>query len=469
MVFSSLLFLTIFLPVTIILYYLIPKKYDKAKNILLLVVSFIFYGWGEPVHIILMIITTLYIWLLTRLMEKRKAEGKNGEAKLLLVLCLVFSLGLLAYFKYFGFIVENVSFLQGMNLPKPLLPIGISFYTFQALSYVIDVYRGNVKAQKSWINFAMYISLFPQLIAGPIVRYADIETQLEHREYSADKMFEGVTRFIIGLGKKVLLANQIGMIWDEISSLSTLTTLSAWTGAIAFALQIYFDFSAYSDMAIGLGKMFGFQFVENFNYPYKAQSITDFWRRWHMTLGTWFREYVYIPLGGNRVSKPRHIFNLFVVWALTGLWHGAAWQFVLWGLYYFLFLVIEKYGLLKFMEKWPAFLRHAYSLIVVLLGWVMFACDDLSMAGSFYKAMFGIGVQFADSTAIFYLLSNILTFIVLIVGATDIPKRFVMLLKRKFTAIQFERLSYVGLVLILCVSFAFLVADSYNPFLYFRF
>ena len=466
MVFSSLLFLTLFLPVTIALYYALP---EKAKNVLLLIVSLVFYAWGEPVYVFLMLITTLYIWYFGLLIEKSNEQKKNLLARVLLILCLVFSLGTLAYYKYADFILENIALVIPIRNTAPALPIGISFYTFQALSYAIDVYRGNVKAQRSWVNFAMYISLFPQLIAGPIVRYADIEHQLVRRKHSCKNIYLGIRRFTVGLCKKVLFANQIGLLWDTLSASSNLSVLGAWLGAVAFALQIYFDFSAYSDMAIGLGKMFGFDFTENFLYPYQSNSITDFWRRWHITLGTWFREYVYIPLGGNRKGKLRLLLNLFIVWSLTGLWHGADWQFLLWGIYYFLFLTLEKVFLLKRMERWPTILRRIYTLFIVVVGWVMFTCTDLTSAGTFYKAMFGIGVPLFDKTAIFLLSGNALLLLVLFVGVTALPKRALTTIRKYLRPAHFEVCIYVCCILLLWLCIAFLVADTYNPFLYFRF
>ena len=466
MVFSSLLFLTLFLPVTIALYYALP---EKAKNVLLLIVSLVFYAWGEPVYVFLMLITTLYIWCFGLLIEKSKKQKKNLLAKVLLILCMVFSLGTLAYYKYADFIIENISLVIPIRNTAPALPIGISFYTFQALSYAIDVYRGNVKAQRGWVNFAMYISLFPQLIAGPMVRYADIEHQLVHRNHSCKNIYLGIRRFTVGLCKKVLFANQIGLLWDTLSASSSLSVLGAWLGAVAFALQIYFDFSAYSDMAIGLGKMFGFDFTENFLYPYQSNSITDFWRRWHITLGTWFREYVYIPLGGNRKGKFRLLLNLFIVWSLTGLWHGADWQFLLWGIYYFLFLTLEKVFLLKRMEQWPTILRRLYTLLIVVVGWVMFACTDLTSAGNFYKAMFGFGVPLLDKNAIFLLSGNAFLLLALFVGATALPKRALAGIRKHLQPAHFEVCIYVCCILLLWLCIAFLVADTYNPFLYFRF
>lgn len=465
MVFSSQLFLTIFLPLTVGIYYLLPQR---ARNYLLLLVSLVFYAWGEPRHIFVMVVTTLYIWGLGLLMEKSMARGKRGLSRFYLIMTLVLSLGTLVFFKYTGFLVDTVPLLQSTALAglKVALPIGISFYTFQALSYIIDVYRGSVKVQHSWVNFAMYISLFPQLIAGPIVRYADVEQEMEGRVCSAGDMRQGITRFVLGLGKKVLLANQIGAVWERLSGNGTM--LGAWLATAAFAFQIYFDFSAYSDMAIGLGRMFGFHFTENFRYPYQAASITDFWRRWHMTLGTWFREYVYIPLGGNRRGRGRQILNLLIVWFLTGLWHGAAWQFILWGLFYFVFLAAEKLFLLKPLERAPAFLRHGYALLVILLGWVLFACKDVAAAGAMYRAMLGLGGG-ADGEALFALSGSWMLLALCVVGATELPKRLAARLERVLPEPVFRWLGYAAVLAVLFASMSFLVADSYNPFLYFRF
>ena len=466
MVFSSLLFLTIFLPLTVGLYNILPKK---ARNFLLLLVSLVFYAWGEPTHIFIMLITTFYIWVFGLVVARAMKQGKQGVARFFLVLTLVLSLGTLMVFKYTGFFVSNLPFLQNTALGslEIALPIGISFYTFQALSYIIDVYRGDVKAQKSYFNFAMYISLFPQLIAGPIVRYADVEDQIDERTVTIDGVASGIQRFVLGLGKKVLLANQIGVLWETMAGNGSV--LGAWLGAVAFAFQIYFDFSAYSDMAIGLGRMFGFKFTENFRYPYQSGSITEFWRRWHMTLGTWFREYVYIPLGGNRKGKLRQLFNLLVVWFLTGFWHGAAWQFIFWGLYYFVFLAAEKLFLLKPLQKAPAVLRHGYALLVVVLGWVLFACEDVTAAFGMYKTMLGIGAPLADSSAVFYLGGSVVMLLICTVGATELPKLAAQKLQSKLPEPVFRHVTYAVLALILFASMAFLVADSYNPFLYFRF
>ncbi len=466
MVFSSLLFLTIFLPVTVGLYYILPKW---AKNPLLLLVSLVFYAWGEPSHMFIMIVTTVYIWALGLLVAWAKEKNKRALAKTGLIASLALSLGTLVVFKYTGFIVSSIPFLEGTALAdfQPALPIGISFYTFQALSYIIDVYRGDVKAQKSWINFAMYISLFPQLIAGPIVRYCDVQDQLADRRVCFEGIARGIVRFVAGLGKKVLIANQIGAVWEALSGNGSV--LGAWLAAIAFAFQIYFDFSAYSDMAIGLGDMFGFRFTENFNYPYQSGSVTEFWRRWHMTLGTWFREYVYIPLGGNRRGKARQIGNLLAVWFLTGFWHGAAWQFILWGLYYFVFLMIEKLFLLKRLRKLPTFVRHLYTLLVVLLGWVLFACEDVAAAGRLYGAMLGSGGRLFDNASVFALNGSAVLLAVCAIGSTQLPKKAAALAAAKMGETAYRYVRYGFVVLIVLASMAFLVADSYNPFLYFRF
>ena len=462
MVFSSLLFLLLFLPVTVGLYYLLP---GKGKNILLLLVSLMFYAWGEPTHVFIMLVTTLYIWGLGLLTAKYKEQGKTAYARACMILSLVLSLGTLFFFKYTGFFVSNLPFLQGTPLDglEVALPIGISFYTFQSLSYIIDVYRGDVKAQHSWIDFAMYISLFPQLIAGPIVRYTDVENQLASRKASFDDIAAGIQRFTFGLGKKVVLANGIGVFWEYLSGGTS--TLGAWLATVCFALQIYFDFSAYSDMAIGLGRMFGFRFPENFRYPYQAGSVTEFWRRWHITLSVWFREYVYIPLGGNRRGKGRQILNLLIVWFLTGFWHGAAWQFILWGLYYFVLLMIEKLFLLKPLEKAPSPLRHAYALFVIALGWVLFACPDIGAAGAMYKAMVGIGVPLVNDYALFALRCCAVLLMVCVIGATELPRNIAGNAGKKLP--YFVHCAVVFLVLF--VSMACLVSDSYNPFLYFRF
>lgn len=456
------------MPFTVLLYYICP---NRIKNLLLLIVSLIFYAWGEPSHIILMIVTTFYIWLFGLLIDKCKQKNNLKCAKFLLVLSLILSLSTLAFYKYFGFITDNLPFLKDTALGtlRPSLPIGISFYTFQALSYSIDVYRGNAKVQTNWLNFAMYISFFPQLIAGPIVQYSDIESQLKKRTVSLQKFSDGISRFCVGLGKKVLLANQVGLIWNEISRNGTLSILGSWLGAIAFAFQIYFDFSAYSDMAIGLGKMFGFEFPENFQYPYQSKSVSEFWRRWHITLGTWFREYVYIPLGGNRKGKLRLLRNLLIVWSLTGLWHGAAWQFLLWGIYYFIFISLEKFIFNRYLEKVPSIFKYAYTGIVVLLGWVLFAAENISTAFQFYKAMFGIGASLINSSDLFILSTNAVLLIICAIGVTNLPKKCYLYFQRKCKSQALGYICNFASLSVLWLSVAFLMGNGYNPFLYFHF
>jgi len=387
MVFSSTVFLCLFLPVVLGLYLIIPGRF---RNLFLFLASLVFYAWGEPVYVLLMVFSTCINYGAGLLLERN--DEKDACRKLLLILSLIVDLGLLCFFKYTNFLIENVNTLTGagLKLLKLTMPIGISFYTFQALSYVIDVYRRTVPVQHSLIDFGMYISLFPQLIAGPIVRYADVEKQLANRPTDLSSITCGIFRFTLGLAKKVLLANSRGQLFDAVYATGgRVSALSAWLGALAFMLQIYFDFSGYSDMAIGLGYMFGFEFPENFRYPYEAASITDFWRRWHITLGTWFREYVYIPLGGNRKGLPRQILNLLIVWFLTGLWHGAGWNFILWGLYFFVVLVIEKVFLLKLYQKLPAWVPHLVTLLLLLFSWVIFACDDVTVLTAYIASFFG--------------------------------------------------------------------------------
>jgi alginate O-acetyltransferase complex protein AlgI len=384
------------------------------------------------------------------------------------------NLGLLCFFKYTDFAIENVNALFSTSIAalNLALPIGISFYTFQTLSYTIDVYRRKVSVQHNIIDFGMYICLFPQLIAGPIVRYSDIETQIKNRRVDADQLWQGLLRFVVGLGKKVLLANQIGALWSEISaSPDNLPALSAWIGTLAFTFQIYFDFSGYSDMAIGLGKMFGFRFPENFDHPYQAENVTEFWRRWHMTLGSWFREYLYIPLGGNRKGIPRLLLNLLVVWFLTGLWHGAGWNFILWGVYYFVLIACEKLFLLKLLKKIPRFFRWLYAMACVLFGWVLFACDDMTMLGSYCKALFGQSGGGVSSMSLYYLLTYGVMFLILAIGSTELPRNLWnrwLERKERSTKLVFA-LQVLFLVAVLFLTIAFLAADSYNPFLYFRF
>lgn len=466
MVFSSILFLFYFLPITLILYFIIPKI--PWKNLVIFVTSLLFYAWGEPVYVVIMLFSTFFDYVNGLLLEKY--EGNQKARKRVLLVSVLINLGILGFFKYTDFIIGNINALTGLGIPllHLALPIGISFYTFQTMSYTIDVYRGDAPVQHSVIAFGSYVALFPQLIAGPIVRYNTIAEQLQGRKESTDKFSEGLIRFIAGLGKKVLLANNIGYVWDTVNAmgLGEVSVLTAWLGIIAYTFQIYFDFSGYSDMAIGLGKMFGFDFLENFNYPYVSRSVTEFWRRWHMSLGTWFREYVYIPLGGNRKGMARMYFNTFVVWMATGLWHGASWNFVLWGLYYGILLVIEKTFLLKVLDKLPGFIANVYTMFLVIIGWALFAMEDLNRCLSYIGLMFGQGAAaLYDQQGLYLLLSNLPILIVLIIASTPWPR----LLMRKMTDKRLYILRPVLGIVLFLVCTAYLVDSTYNPFLYFRF
>lgn len=470
MLFSSLFFICIFLPITLVLYYAVPRK---AKNPILLMMSLVFYAWGEPIYVLLMAFSIVYNYFAARSIAYY-LETKNKSAKTIVFLaCLIINLGLLCFFKYYGFAIENINAIFGSAIPirNIALPIGISFYTFQTLSYVIDVYKGKVKVQKNIINFGAYITMFPQLIAGPIVRYADIEVQLTGRRMTLDKLSEGCAWFILGLSKKVLLANNIGMLYDAVFAAAApeRAVLTTWLGVIAFTFQIYFDFSGYSDMAIGLGKMLGFRFVKNFDYPYISKSATEFWRRWHISLGTWFREYVYIPMGGNRVSPIKHIRNILVVWILTGFWHGAAWNFVLWGIYYAILLLLEKYIYGKALEKAPAFIGHLYTVFVFVLGWLIFASPSVQDLLANFSSMFGIlHTPFIDAATLYFLRTNAVLLIVCILCSTPLVMRlFTKIASRKGTGFQI-----VGIVCYAALfigAIAYLVNATYNPFLYFRF
>lgn len=482
MVFSSIVFLCGFLPLVLILYYLCP---GRIRNFFLLLASLLFYAWGEPKYIVIMLFSTVFDYCNGMMMEFLDRKGHPGFRRWILILSVVVNIGIMSFFKYTDFLLQSINQLtgSGLELLELALPIGISFYTFQTLSYTIDVYRHQVPAQKNLIDFGMYVCLFPQLIAGPIVRYCEVQKQIHDRKVNGRECAEGMQRFLIGLGKKVILANQIGELWSEISSLQTadLSVSAAWLGAIAYTFQIYFDFSGYSDMAIGLGKLLGFHFPENFNYPYQSKSITEFWRRWHITLGTWFREYVYIPLGGNRKGIIRQIFNLLVVWFLTGLWHGAGWNFILWGLYFFVILLIEKLFLLKEMEGWHNLSKHIYALLLIVFGWAVFACDTMGLLVRYIRAMFGVGVVWSNEIAVYYWCSYGLFLAVLFFASLELPQKLAGLgcrwLAGKYTGknvdCREERLVfwlkslYVMAVLLICI--AFLVSGSYNPFLYFRF
>lgn len=466
MVFSSTIFLCVYLPLVLLGYYICPKK---GRNLFLLIVSLVFYAWGEPKYVFLMIFSILVNYIFGRLMDKHRENKKR--LKLMLVLSVVIDIGLLSVFKYTDFIITNVNAIFGANfdLLNIALPIGISFYTFQAMSYTIDVYRDDVRVQKNLIDFGMYITMFPQLIAGPIVRYADVQDQLAERSVTTADFSEGIMRFVVGLGKKVLLANQMGAVWSDIYALGgDVSALMAWTGAIAYTFQIYFDFSGYSDMAIGLGRMFGFKFPENFRYPYQSVSITDFWRRWHITLSTWFKEYLYIPLGGNRRGLARQALNLLIVWSLTGFWHGAGWNFVMWGLYYFVILFIEKLFLLKALDKLPKFFRHVYALVLIIIGWVIFASDDVSVLLPYLGSMFGANGAIGGMD-VYTLFTKAVLLIICCIASTELPKKLFLSAAGAMNEKAAFTLKSVLMIALLALSMILLIGDSYNPFLYFRF
>lgn len=468
MLFSSIVFLFTFLPAVVILYYLLPVRF---RNVILLLASLVFYAWGEPVYLFLMLLSILFNYF-SGLDIARNLQDKRA-AKRSLVFNLIINLAVLGFFKYEGFVLDTLNGILPVHISYHALPlpIGISFYTFQILSYIIDVYRGNVKVQTNLPNFALYVTMFPQLIAGPIVQYADVDEQLASREISRTKFGEGSMYFIRGLAKKVLLANTSGMIFTEVSGLAkgNIAVMTAWLGAFAYMFQIYFDFSGYSDMAIGLGKMFGFEFNMNFNYPYVSKSITEFWRRWHISLSSWFRDYVYIPLGGNRVSKIKHIRNLLIVWFLTGLWHGAAWNFVAWGLYYGVILIIEKYLLSPVLDRLPDVVRHIYSIVLVVIGWVLFFSSSFGQAADYIRVMFGAGAHgFADRESMYLLTSNLILWLILIFGSTPLVHfRYEHMLRtKKWNTTIINSVVYAALFIV-CI--AYLVTETYNPFLYFRF
>lgn len=468
MLFSSIVFLFTFLPAVMILYYLLPVRF---RNVILLLASLVFYAWGEPVYLFLMLLSILFNYF-SGLDIARNLQDKRA-AKRSLVFNLIINLAVLGFFKYEGFVLDTLNGILPVHISYHALPlpIGISFYTFQILSYIIDVYRGNVKVQTNLPNFALYVTMFPQLIAGPIVQYADVDEQLASREVSRTKFGEGSMYFIRGLAKKVLLANTSGMIFTEVSGLAkgNIAVMTAWLGAFAYMFQIYFDFSGYSDMAVGLGKMFGFEFNMNFNYPYVSKSITEFWRRWHISLSSWFRDYVYIPLGGNRVSKIKHIRNLLIVWFLTGLWHGAAWNFVAWGLYYGVILIIEKYLLSPVLDRLPDVVRHIYSIVLVVIGWVLFFSSSFGQAADYIRVMFGAGAHgFADRESMYLLTSNLILWLILIFGSTPLVHfRYEhMLRSKKWNTTIINSVVYAALFIV-CI--AYLVTETYNPFLYFRF
>ena len=461
MVFSSLPFLFFYLVIVLAVYKLSPLK---LRNLVLLAVSLFFYGWGEPVYILIMLLSIAVDYthgLLVERWRERDAWARGAVAS-----SVFFNLAILFFFKYWDFFASNVNALTGLSLPVlglPL-PIGISFYTFQTMSYTIDVYRRAAPAQRNAVTFGAYVTLFPQLIAGPIVQYKTVAAQLTEREETLEKFVSGVLRFSAGLGKKVLLANAIGPLWDRSLADGELTLAGAWLGLAAYAFQIYFDFSGYSDMAIGLGRMLGFQFLENFNYPYISRSVVEFWRRWHISLTTWFREYVYFPLGGSRVSRGRWVLNILAVWLCTGIWHGAGWNFLLWGLYYALWMLAERLFLGKWLERLPAVLRHGYAMAVVLVGWVLFAVEDMGRLGQYFRALFG-GAGLYRAADGYYLRTYLPLLVLLAVGATPLAGRCWERLGERRRSILAPALVLGALAL--CT--ASLVDASYNPFLYFRF
>ncbi len=467
MVFSSLSFLTLFLPLTILLYFAVPRRF---RNLLLFLASLIFYAWGEPVYIVLMLFSSVVDYSHGLLMEK--FDGRPGVRRALLISSVVINLSLLGFFKYAGLVVSTLNAALSLSIPVPgvALPVGISFYTFQTMSYSIDVYRRNCPAQRDPIAFGCYVTMFPQLIAGPIVRYVDVMREINDRRETFEGFYLGIRRFLVGLAKKLILANGVGMLWDSVSAqpAASLSALSAWLGVLAYAFQIYFDFSGYSDMAIGMGRMFGFQFPENFRYPYVSRSVSDFWRRWHITLSTWFREYLYIPLGGNRVCVPRNIFNLAVVWMATGLWHGASWNFLLWGAYFGAVLIAEKFLYGKALSRAPGFVGWAYTALVVLVGWVFFALDDLGRGAAYLGAMFGGGAGAVDAYALRALLNYGAVLLLCAAASTPLASGALERLRARRPR-EHSALTYALVIAGFALCLIYVVDAGYNPFLYFRF
>lgn len=475
MVFSSTAFLFAFLPVTLALYFLPVSLKNKKreigkKNFVLFVTSLVFYAWGEPVYVLLMLISIFFNHAIGIDIYTSQKKNRQKTAKLLFLLSLAFNLFILGYFKYSGFVIDNINSIFGTDLVSRQLPlpVGISFYTFQILSYVIDVYKGKVKAQRSFTAFASYITMFPQLIAGPIVQYSDIRAQLSDRKITKELFCEGILIFMRGLGKKVIFANPAGKIYTDIilTDISSQSTATAWFGILCYTMQIYFDFSGYSDMAVGLGKMLGFEFVRNFNFPYSASSVTDFWRRWHISLSSWFRDYVYIPLGGNRKGKLRTVLNILIVWSLTGMWHGASWNFIAWGAFYGVLLITEKFILGSLIEKTPLVIRRAVTMVIVMVGWVLFSNTDISAAFAYLGAMAGTGGnELFDSKAAYLLAGYGFPVLIMCLSSAGffetLPK-----IKNKTTEFTLKSLFYT---LVFIASIAFLLSETYNPFLYFRF
>ena len=471
MVFSSLLFLFRFLPAVLLLYYICPRRW---RNGLLFAASLIFYAWGEPIYVSLLLFSTGVDYLHGRLVSRYRSQGDTKKARLAVASSVCINLGLLAFFKYADFLLGAVNGAFHLSLPLigVSLPIGISFYTFQTMSYTIDIYRGQAPVQKNIIAFGAYVSMFPQLIAGPIVRYQTVAEELNVRRETTEDISLGVRRFLLGLGKKVLLANRFGLLWDGIRLLpgGERTILMSWLGIAAFGLQIYYDFSGYSDMAIGLGRMMGFHFPENFSHPYLSKSITEFWRRWHISLGTWFREYVYIPLGGNRKGPLRQVVNILVVWMLTGIWHGAGWNFLAWGLYFGLLLILEKFVWLRRLERLPSWMGHLYALALVYVGWVLFAFDSLSLGQAYLASMFGrSGEPLFDRQTLYLAYNYGVVLLAGILGAGTWPVRLAGRIRERISRPCWIVLENLSLLLLLVLCVAYLVDAGYNPFLYFRF
>ena len=470
MVFSSITFLFYFLPIVLFAYYIVPKKF---KNVILLISSFTFYFWGEPKNIYIMISMIILSYIGGLIIGRLKEKKKITFAKIVLAVTIVLDLAALFYFKYIDFFIRNINLYlnKEIDLLGVILPIGISFFTFQILSYVIDVYREEVKIQKNIFNLALYVSLFPQLIAGPIVRYKDVEKQIVERTHTVEKFSNGITRFVIGLSKKVLIANVLGEVINIFGTSNDVTITFYWMYAIANMLQIYFDFSGYSDMAIGLGKMFGFEFLENFNYPYIATSITEFWRRWHMSLSFWFKDYVYIPLGGNRKGIIRQIINILIVWFLTGFWHGANWNFIIWGMYFGLILLIEKVFLLKVLDKTPKIINRIYVLFIVLISFIIFSNENLNICAEYIKGLFVSSNGLITNVSKYYLNSYLVMFIIGIIGSTPLMKNIVLKIKNKNERLNsiVNVLEIVTVMVLFVVSVSYIIDGSFNPFLYFRF
>ena len=464
MVFSTPLFLFYYLPLVLLVYYVTPMRF---RNLVLLVASLFFYYWGEQAYTLIMLLSIVIDYTHGILVHRCKEKGNDRGARLAVASSVIFNLAILFFFKYWDFAAQSLQsvglgFLPVLNIS---LPIGISFYTFQTMSYTIDVYRGDARAQKNMIHFGTFVTLFPQLIAGPIIKYKDLDDQLGSRSHCVDRFASGARRFVVGLAKKLLLANNLGQLWDvfKATPAEELTFAGAWLGIIAFAFQIYFDFSGYSDMAIGLGRMFGFEFMENFNFPYIAKSITEFWRRWHISLSTWFREYLYIPLGGNRCSKGRWLLNLLIVWAATGIWHGASWNYLFWGLYFFSLLILEKLLLNKWLEKLPPVFQHLYVMVLVLISWAIFALEDMSQLGAYLQVMFGLNrPPLVNGQTLYHLRSFLPMLVIASIGSTP-------LVTKLWNRVESKTIRMLVLVLGLILCTAYVVASTYNPFLYFRF